>query len=255
MLEPGALGKKIFFLYPPPVLNEVVEELARKEFEVYLVRDHEKLLRILPKEPDSIVFINIDEGIEEPQWADYVKKLREDEKTASVGVGIVSMNEDHDLAQKYLMDLQVPCGFVVVKIGIARTLEILTKTLEANEARGRRHFVRAACAPGMAQCLLDLDGRQVRGELSDLSSAGMAMTFDSGITLKPGTILRGLALSVKGVRLLADGFVAARREGDGNSTHIVMFDPATLDEKRRDKLRGLVSRLNQARMDKVLESA
>lgn len=116
MIENGALGKKVFFLNPPPVLSEVVEDLAKREFEVYLARDHLRLARLLADEPAAIVFINIDDGLDEPGWEAYVRALRGGEKTADVGVGILSMNEDKELMEKYLMDLQVPCGFVVVKI-------------------------------------------------------------------------------------------------------------------------------------------
>jgi hypothetical protein len=249
------LGKKVFFLYPHPVLNDVVEELAKKEFEVYLAKDHGKLARVLSTEPDAIVFINIDDGLDEPEWEAYVRGLRTGEKTAAVGLGILSMNEDISLKEKYLMDLQVPCGFVTVKIGAAKTVEILSKTLEANEARGRRRFVRATCPPGAAQCALELDGRTLHGSLSDLSSAGMALSIEGETSLRPGTILRGMTLTVKGVRVAADGFIAARREGGELATYIVMFDPSSLDDTKRDKLRSLVSKLNQSAMDRILESA
>lgn len=254
MIETGALGKKIFFLYPPPVLNEVVEDLARREFEVYLVRDHARLARLLADEPDSILFINIDEGMDEPAWASYVKTLRSDEKTKDVGIGILSLNEDKDLMEKYLMEIQVPCGFVVVKLGTAKTIEILTKTLDANEARGRRRFVRASCQPGAALCAVEIDGRSVQGNLSDLSSAGMALSFEGHSSLKPGTVLRGITLNVKGARLALNGFVAAKRGTAESPVYIVMFDPSSIDDARRDKLRSLVSKLNQTSMDRLLET-
>lgn len=252
MIEAGALGKKVFILNPHPVMTEVKEELARREFEVYFVHDHEKLARCLLDMPDSVVFLNIDG--DEPSWEAYARKLRAGEKTSSIGIGILTMNEDKDLAQKYLMDLQVPCGFVVVKLGAAKTLEILTKTLEANEARGRRKFVRAACSNGTAQCIFTVDGRQVRAELSDLSSAGMALSCDGADSFKPGTVLRELHVASKGTHVIADGIVVAQRASEGKATNIVMFDPGSLDDVKKDKLRALVSRINQASMDKLLAS-
>jgi hypothetical protein len=254
MAESGAFGKRVFFLYPPPVLNDVVEELARQEFQVYLARDPKKAKKALKEFPESILFINLDEGLSESEWAAYVQELRADPATSAVGVGVVCMNEDKELQAKYLMELQVPCGFVVLKIGAAKTAEILAKTLEANEARGRRRFVRALCSPGAAQCVVEQDGETLRGELSDLSSAGMALRFEGGKSLRPGTILRSLQLSVKGARVLVDGFVAARREGEDSAAHVVMFDPKSLDDARRDKLRSLVCKINQNAMDKLFET-
>jgi hypothetical protein len=59
---------------------------------------------------------------------------------------------------------------------------------------------------------------------------------------------------VKGARVLADGFVAARREGEDSSAHVVMFDPKSLDDSRRDKLRSLVCKINQGAMDRLFET-
>lgn len=252
MIQTGALGKKVFFLYPPPVLGDVVEELSRQEFEIYLVHDEVKLQKVLAQDPESIVFANIDTGPKEKDWTQYIKSIREDPKTAGVGLGVLSMNEDRELMQKYLMELQLPCGYIVVKVGATKTAEILSKTLDANEARGRRKFVRATCPPGAAQAYVDIDGKTFRSELSDLSSAGCALRFEEAMSCKPGTVLRSLQLSIKGVRVLADGFVAAKRDDGDRPTHIVMFAPASLDDERRDKIRNLVSKLNQAAMDRLI---
>lgn len=254
MIEAGALGKKVFFLNPPPVLGEVVEELGRQEFEVYLVYDEVKLQRVLAQDSDSIVFANIDNGAKEKDWTQYIMSIRNDPKTAAVGLGVVSMNEDRELMQLYLMELQLPCGYIVVKLGASKTAEILSKTLEANEARGRRKFVRATCPTGVALAYVDIDGKTFRAEVSDLSSAGCALRFDDALVCKPGTVLRGLQLNIKGVRVLADGFVAAKRDDGDRPTHIVMFAPASLDDERRDKIRNLVFKLNQANMDRLLAS-
>ena len=173
-MENGVLGKKVFFLYPPTVLMEVVEELARQEFEVYLSRQHEKLRRVLPTLPGAISFVNLDDRLGEAGWRSYMLSLRAEVPAA--GIGIITLNEDDVLREFYLMNLRVQCGFVIFKVRATRTAEILARTLEANAARDRRKFV-------------------------------------------------------------------------------AMFVPGSLDEARREKLRSLVSRINQAAMDIVFERA
>jgi hypothetical protein len=254
-METGILGKKIFFLYPPPVLTEVMDELTRQEFEVYLARDHQKLRRAIPQFPDAILFVNLDEGLDEPGWLAFVKSLREEAPT--VGVGVITLNDDESLREHYLMNLQVQCGFVILKIGAGKTAEILAKTLEANEARGRRKFVRAACAPGVAQCAFDYEGAILRAELTDLSSAGMAIRIDGGATLKVGTVLRDVSLTIKGQRVPASAIVVAKRAADAGAgnVNVLMFDPGALDEARKEKIKSLVTRINQATMDSILERA
>jgi len=254
-MEGGALGKKIFFVYPPQVLTEVVDVLARQEFEVYLSRDHAKLRRCVSAFPDSILFINLDDGLSEADWRVYIQSMRAD--APSVGIGIVTLNDNAGLREFYLMNAQVQCGFIILKIGATKTAEILAKTLEANEARGRRKFVRAVCAPGIGQCLANDEGATIKAELTDLSSAGMAIRIEGGGSVKVGTVLRDMTITIKGQRLLVSGVVVAKRADSSGSepVSVIMFSPGSLDEARREKLKTLVFRVNQAAMDIILERA
>jgi hypothetical protein len=249
-MENGALGKKVFFVYPPQVLTEVVDQLARQEFEVYLSRDHVKLRRAISAFPDAIVFVNLDDGLQESEWREYVTSLRAE--VPDVGIGIITLNDDAELREFYLMQVQVQCGFVILKIGAAKTAEILARTLEANEARGRRKFVRAVCPPGTGLCLVDNEGFALRGELTDLSSAGMALAIEGGVNLRVGTVLRGMTLTIKGQRLIASGVVVAKRT-EGACVHVIMFDPSSIDEAKKEKLKGLVFKVNQITMESILE--
>jgi hypothetical protein len=253
MMESDALGKKVFFLYPPPVLDEIVEELARREYEVYLTRNHKRLARYLAQTRNAILFFNLDEELSNDSWWDYIKSLRD--TAPDVGIGVITLNESDELRERYLMELQVQCGFIVVKIGAAQTSEILDRTLEANEARGRRKFVRARCAPGTALMSVEYAESTLRAELTDLSSAGMALQFQCGMNLKVGTVLRDFSLTIKGQRIFGSGVVVAKRDDGSTPVHVIMFDPSSLDETRRDKLKTTVFRINQAAMDLVLERA
>ena len=254
-METGTLGKKIFFLYPPPVLTEVVDELAKQEFEVYLTREHEKLRKVIVSFPDAILFVNLDDGLDEAGWLAFVRAIRAE--APAVGVGIITLNDDAALREHYLMNANVQCGFVSLKIGAAKTAEILAKTLEANEARGRRKFVRALCPPGAAQCAVDYEGAVLRAELTDLSSAGMAIRFQGGASPKIGSVLREMSLTVKGQRFSPSGVIVAKRAGENGSenVHVVMFDPYSLDDSRKDKLKTVVFKLNQLAMDAILDRA
>jgi hypothetical protein len=250
----NALGKKVFFLYPPPVLSEIVDELARREFEVFLVRDHVRLRNVLKNNPEALVFIDIDDGLEEAAWARYIEELRNDPATAAVRIGIITLNDrPAEVKQTYLMDLQVACGFIVLKIGAAKTIEILVKTLEANEARGQRRFVRAICPPGVGTCVPEFEGATLSAELSDLSSAGMTIHFEGTIHMKAGTVLRDLVLTVKGVRFNPSGFVVGvRADAGGRNIYVVMFAPESIDDTHREKLKTVVRYINQNAIDEVL---
>lgn len=248
----GDFGKKVFFLHPPGVLNDVAGILARSEFETYLVKDHDRLKRWLARHPESIVFVNLDEGLPEPGWETWVRAVMDDEATRPVGVGVVTLTGSPELSEKYLIDIGVACGFVVVKVGVAKTAEILLKTLEANEARGKRKFVRVPCVDLGVELNFSDGEKAVKASVLDLSVAGLACRLEGGRRPAPRTLLRGMHLSLKGVPLFADGIYVGSREEAGVTTDLVMFDPRALDDDKKDKIRGFGRKVLQARMDAEL---
>ncbi|MBN1241813.1 MAG: hypothetical protein JXA15_03800 [Spirochaetales bacterium] len=248
----GDFGKKVFFLHPPGVINDVAGLLARSEFETYLIRDHTRLKRWLAGHPDGIVFVNIDEGLPEPEWEAWVRSLMAEEATSGVGVGILTMTGSPELSGKYLIDIGVACGFVVVKVGVARTAEILVKTLEANEARGKRKFVRVPCADSGVLLSASDGERNLKATVLDISVAGVACRLDEGRRPPPRTLFRGMHVSLKGVPLFVDGIYVGSREGPGGTVELFMFDPRSLDDDKKDKIRDFGRKILQGRMDAEL---
>jgi len=254
MSDPLVLGRKVFFLYPPTVLEQIAMILIANEFDVYLVRDHRKLKAFLMTDPEALLFINIDEALSEPEWERYIDNLLSDERTKAVRIGIVTYNDSPELSRKYLMEHELPCGFVVLKIGPSKSAEILVKTLDANEAKGRRKCLRATCVNEKGECLIDTDAGVVRAMLRDLSSMGMSIRFPGGIPFAIGTKFKDFQLSVKGVRLRLTGVIIAKREDPTEGMiHVVVFDPAYLDETIREKLHLIIYKITQAEMGRCLD--
>jgi len=141
--QPGQ-GKKIFLLRPHSVIHqEMLDVLIMAGYETYTIINEEKARKLLKKFPGSIMFINIDEGLSEPEWEVYIRQILIDEDTKTCRLGIMSYNQDKSLMQKYLMEISVPCGYIQLKLGLNESTKIILAALEANEARGRRKFIRA----------------------------------------------------------------------------------------------------------------
>jgi hypothetical protein len=246
-----AFGKKVIFLYPPSVLDDVVDTLSQHEFEVYTSKDHEKLSAYLAKRPGALVFVNIDMGMKEGEWEAWL--ARRVKAPGGTGYGIVTYNDNKGLAQKYLMEIGVSCGFIVLKIGVAKTIEIVLKTLEANEARGKRRYVRSAPWPANAEYNVNVNGSMVRGPIIDISCVGMTLRFSGCTPPKAGAKLDDIQLSLHGTRLKMDAVVYGTRKADGGEPlHILIFNPRTMDDVKRDKVRTYVRRSLQDAFDKEI---
>jgi hypothetical protein len=251
--EDSLFGKKVFFLNPPSVFSEVLPVLIESEYEIYTTTDHARLGRYLRRNPDCLVFVNIDEGDDERVWRSWIRSVKDDGASAPTRFGIITMMADDAKKQTYLMDIGIECGFIVVKMGAAKTTEILLKMLEANEAKGRRKYVRTICPEESADFSCKTTAGLLRGPLKDLSSAGMATGFADNFAPGTGTRLKDLQLNLKGARVIVNGVVIGGRDDDlKGTTRVIMFEPASLNDDKRNKLRSFIRKLLQSRMDQEL---
>ncbi|MFP4363560.1 MAG: PilZ domain-containing protein [Spirochaetia bacterium] len=233
-------GRKVFFLYPHSVMQEeMIEALLRQEYEVYLAKDHDKIKNILAEYPDSIVFINIDTVLKGNEWETYIRELMKE--LPDLRIGIMSYNSDEEIARKYLMEIGVQCGFIRLKLGLKESTAIILKALQANEAKGRRKYVRAQCQ-GNIQASFNMrtsDGFE-GGEILDISIAGMACQFSNAgrIPVKVDDEIDDIQLKLKGSLAKVSGKVVGIRE-EGNPVYVILFDKS-MKQPIKSKIRNFV---------------
>lgn len=249
-LAPGHNGKKVFFVQPNSVIQkEMVAELIRQEYEVLLINDAAKAKRLFAQYPDCLAFLNLDEGLTEEQWEAFVGEVQGDPALAGVKLGILTYNTDPGLARKYLMEYMVPCGFIKLSLGLAESTSIVLKVLEANEARGRRRYLRVHCGEN-TKLNLKLSNGMVEGRILDISSVGMACTLKSPVDLKLHSVLDSIQLQLKGTLCLVNGVVMGSRlleDGVGRA-YVILFDPKTAPVQR-EKIRGYLQWALQASIE------
>jgi hypothetical protein len=228
-----AWGRKVFFLHPHSVLSEALFlEILGHEYEVYVLKDREAAVTAARAFPGSIFFVNIDEGLSGPEWETWVRGLLSDPRTAETKIGILSYNADSGLAERYLMDLSVACGFIQLKQGLQESKKIILKTLEANEARGRRRYVRARCLdPGKTTFNVMFLKKLATGTIFDISSAGMTFRFSQHVPLKPNMALEDIQLKLKGILCRVSGVFVGTTKGDV-PRNLLMFDQPVDDASR-----------------------
>jgi hypothetical protein len=245
-------GKKVFLLYPHSVIHDaMLDVLIMSGFETYTLRDHKKAARILEHFPDSIMFINIDEGMPEPEWEAYIRGLQENPKTAGTRLGILSYNQDKRLMEKYLMDLSVPCGYIQLKLGIQESTRIILNALQANEARGRRKYIRAFCEDDIHATMNYKDPEGLyQGKLLDISSAGIAAKIAKFPAQAPNTVLRDVQLKLRGALVMTDAILMGKRRDD-QDVWILLFDPAKMNQDNKLVIHRYIKQCLQRYIDQM----
>ncbi len=245
-------GRKIFFLYPHSVLNEnLLVEILSHEYEIYSLRSHEVAVKVMEAFTGSILFVNIDEALREQQWEIWIRRLMAQPGTAATRVGIMTYNPNSELARKYLMDVGIPCGFIQLKLGVAEGKAIILKALVANEAKGRRRFVRARCGESQkASFNLNVRGAHVTGAILDISVAGMSFRFDSAVRLKPDELLDDVQLRLTGTVCRISGTYAGAVHGD-TERNLLMFRAPLPDDTQAKIHRFIFNSLQEEMSDFV----
>jgi hypothetical protein len=252
MEQPDPLGKKVFLLYPHSVIHdEMLDILIMSGFETYTLWDHKKAVHILERFPGSIMFINIDEGMPEPEWETYIRELQENPKTAGTRLGILSYNQDKRLMEKYLMDISVPCGYVQLKLGIQESTRIILNVLQANEAKGRRKYLRVVCEDDV-NATMNYKSPEgfYQGKLLDISSAGIAAKIAEFPDQAANTVLKDVQLKLRGALVMTDTILMGKRQDDRN-VWILLFNPAKLNRDHKLVIHRYIKHCLQQYIDQM----
>ncbi|MDR1445345.1 MAG: PilZ domain-containing protein [Treponema sp.] len=245
-------GKKIFFLYPHSVIkDEMLDVLIMAGFETYIAADAGRTLRLLEKFSGSFLFINIDEHFTEKEWEAYIRSIQEGAATKNSLIGILSYNQDTKLMQKYLMEMQIQCGYIQLKLGLQASTKIILGALAANEAKGRRKYIRADCEDDVYATLNFRDANQVfQGKIFDISSAGIAARIDKLGEKAANTVIKEVQLKLHGNLVMTDTIVMGKRRDDVN-VYVLLFDPNRLTREGKLAIHHYIKQCLQKYIDSL----
>jgi hypothetical protein len=249
-MDQDIAGKKIFILHPHSVIQEeMLDILIMAGFESYVLYDHKRALKLLVEFPSSIMFINIDEGLPEKEWEAYIRGIQEDPATSDTKLGILSYNTDQKLMQKYLMDITVPCGYIQLKLGIKESTRIMLSALEANEARGRRKFIRAFCQDDVMATVnfKGTNGSLFNGKILDISAVGIAAKFEKIEDIPVNAVLKEVQLKLHGSLVLINMIFMGKRQ---DNVVVLLFD-AKMDQGKKATVHRFIKYTLQHFMDNL----
>jgi c-di-GMP-binding flagellar brake protein YcgR len=110
-------------------------------------------------------------------------------------------------------------------LGIQASTKIILDALQANEAKGRRKYIRAACEDDANATMNYKDETGMYyGKLLDISSSGMAVRFEHFRSFPINSKLRNIQLKLRGSPVMIDAVVMGKRRDD-EKIWIFLFDP------------------------------
>ncbi|MCL1812262.1 MAG: PilZ domain-containing protein [Treponema sp.] len=247
-------GRKIFFIHPSAFTqNEIISELAQQEHEVYIVKDEDKLKRVLKKYPDSFVFASIDETLSSAKWEAWIRSVMGDEATKEVKIGVLSNTSNEESRKLYLNTLNVECGFIPVKLEKPRVIKTLSDILIAGDARGRRKYIRADTrGETMTTINVPNNGAFVTGEIRDISVVGLSCVFAQDPELEKNSLLHDIQIKLQSTLLKAEGIVFGSRMDETDKVYVLVFSQK-IDPAVKTKIRTYIQKNLQSKMDAELK--
>jgi hypothetical protein len=246
-------GQMIFFVQPNSVIRtELIAELIKQEYEVYLIPDAVNAKRVFYQYPHCLAFLNIDDGFSEDEWLRFVQEVQKDPLLKQVKIGILTYNPDKRLAEKYLINRTVPCGFVRLSLKTTESIGIIAKVLEANEAKGRRKYLRVHCDKNSRLSFKDA-ANLIEGRVLDLSSVGMTCLLNPDKQWAQRSVFESIRLKLEGGFCTVSGIVmGSRRLETGEGTlYLILFNTKTPNVSF-EKIRAYMQRVLQSSIDTFL---
>jgi CRP-like cAMP-binding protein len=248
------VGRKIFLLYPSPLIYEIAYDLIQHELEVYLIKDHNMVLKAIEHFPDSIIYMNINAQLSEKEWQMWSLELMMHKPHAKhLGIGILTTNNDENLQTVYLSGIKVNCGFLRVQTDFKKTsAQMLTTLLNAN-AKGRRRYIRLVIKDE-PHAMINIpynDGTFIRGSIQDISVVGVSCVFERDPFLEQDMVVRDIQLRLHSILIKTEGTVFGVRIDGDTKMYVLMFTHDS-DTTVSYKIRKYIHNLLQDRMNVLL---
>lgn len=226
-------GRKIFFVAPPVNVHPYVTgKLRENEYEVYTIKEYKAAKGVLRNNPESIVFLNIDDAsLSSNGWFNFIKSFQDDEVLKTCKLGVISNRSRAKDKEKFLVENNLSAGYITASVGNTELMNSIKEMLDLNGAKGKRQYVRANTGNDpSAQVVCEKDGQMLTMQLLDISSVGFACKLDSSYATRfvKNSLLKNFTLRMGVRQVVSTALIFAVKEGEKFSTLVLLFVPALL---------------------------
>jgi hypothetical protein len=248
------LGKKIFFIHPAALTqNEIIAELVQQEYEVYVIRDTGRAVKILQLYPASVLFASVEEALPPEDWETFIRKIMGEEETKDTVVGIIVNSDNDNIKRLYLNTIKVSGGYVSVRPDTAKAVRLVLDVLKSADAKGRRKYIRADTRGDvMAGLNISINGRYVNGSIRDISVVGLSCVFETDPELEKNSLVTDIQIKLQSSLLKVEGIIFGSRMDGDEKAYVVVFTQK-IDPVVRTKIRTYIQKRLQAKLDQEIK--
>jgi hypothetical protein len=249
-------GIKTFFITPDLscMPEDFLPSFFLKGFEAYYLLDDpyldmpSKVEVLFSLFPDLILFFNIDRKLSGIDWPIFIASLKKRYRDRAM-IGVLHSQRKDESEKKalevtYLYDIGIYCGCIPVGERRASNLMLLMGVLTANQANGRRKYLRTICT---AACSLNLEreGQRYAATVKDVSVSHISCVFD---LINPDIPIyekcRSIQLNLAGTICAVDAVVCKKRIVEGSLLYVFVFctnrDRSGLEPDMLGKVNGFI---------------
>jgi hypothetical protein len=229
-------GIKTFFITPDLACmpEDFLPNFFLKGFEAYYLMDDpyldmpSKIEVLFSLFPELILFFNIDRKLHGIYWPEYIEALKR-RHGARAMIGVIHSqkkdeNETKALEMTYLYDIGIFCGCIPMGYRKTQNLILLMGVLRANQANGRRKYLRNICS---GACCLNIEqgGARFAGSVKDVSISHFSCVFEPvDPDVKIYEKCESIQLNLAGIICSVDAVVCTKRIVEGSLLYVFVFE-------------------------------
>ena len=246
------LGRKIVFLNPAyPVKKEIMSRLQAQEYEVYTIESYREAKPLLRKNPNSLLFVNIDAQLTHAAWFNYIRTYDRDDILATIKICVISERIKASDVAIFNKFVNMVSDVIEFNEGIEGVAKQIQKILDETNAKGKRQYVRANLTHDKDASLFWNHGSKMHQlKLLDLSSVGMAVkcpaVLENQIIAK-NFLLQDVTMRLGPKQMVVEAVIYGIKSTPEGTLWILLLLPST-PPSIKEEIRTYVSKTIEEKM-------
>lgn len=255
--ENPIVGRKVFFVNPPLYVENYLHlELKQHEYEVYIISDYKYTKAALRKFPDALCFIFIDDVLSYDEWFNFILSFQNDEKLKTIFVGLMSAIIPKPQLEKFLMNLSLPGGFIMLnEFKGSALIDKIVGILELNGAKGRRKYLRLDCdSSNILNGYFATKSQLLQVSILNISSVGFTCCYPKsyGEVLAKNMLVPSFSITLGRRSIVTPSVVFDVKVIDANRLFAIMLFTKQVGEDDRKVIKNYIFEQLEQKFEKLI---